>query len=80
MPCCKPYQFPFANQAFTDINYTPEMRESLGEAPKIEVFYWDPEAGEYYQTNGVPGSQMKFDGETISVDHGGLATGIIKLS
>lgn len=80
MGCCKPYQFPFANIAFSSIPYTDDMKANLGPTPKVDIYYWDPKTEDYYATNGGLGSQVKFDGTTISIDHGGLATGIVKVS
>lgn len=80
MGCCVPYQFPFVNVAFTDIDYNADMKAKLGQYPKVTVFYWDPAASEYYEANGGAGVEVKFDGNTISVDHGGVNTGIVKVS
>lgn len=80
MGCCVPYQFPFSNVAFSAIDYNDVMKASLGPYPKIQVFYFDPETGDYYELNGNPGTETKFDGNTISIDHGGLQSGIVKVS
>lgn len=80
MACCQPYQFPFSNVALLDINYSADMAANLGPEPKVEVFYRDPDTGEFYTINGLPGSQIKFDGSTIKADFGGIATGVVKVS
>lgn len=80
MACCTPYEFPFSNVAFSSIPYTDDMKANLGPMPKIEVYYWDDLAQEYYLLNGIPSSQIKFTGNTVEVDHGGLNTGFVKVS
>jgi hypothetical protein len=78
--CCDTFLFPFGNALVSDIPYTPNMQQKLGFAPKIEAYYRDETTGEFYHVSGIPASAVSFDGSVIHVDHGGLATGIIKLS
>lgn len=78
--CCPIYTFPFGNALTSDIPYTTEMQANLGAVPKIEAYYYDEMSGEYSHTNGIPGSEAILSEGVIHVDHGGPATGIIKLS
>ena len=80
MGCCIPYQFPYANIASSTIQYTDDMKRNLGPYPKVEVLALDPDTGEFVSTNGIPGSEIKFDGNQIKIDHGGMGTGIVKVS
>lgn len=80
MGCCIPYEVPFGNVASIDTPYTNDMKQTLGPYPTIEVFLWDDATQEYYSTNGVPGIELKFDGNTIHADFGGPGTGFIKIS
>lgn len=79
MACCVPYMVPFSNVSMTTVDYNTGLKELYGAYPKVTVYYYDQEANEYYEANGIPGSEVKFDGNTISVDHGGPATGQIKI-
>lgn len=78
--CCVPYRIPFANVAFKDIQYTDDMKRNLGPYPKIEILAWDQDTQDYYSTNGIPGFEIKFDGNIIHVDFGGPGIGIVKIS
>lgn len=78
--CCDKFEFEFANVAVTDIPYTADMRAKIGNYPRIEPYYFDPLTNDYYLLGGGPGVQITFNGSIIHVDHGGFATGIIKLS
>ena len=80
MSCCPVNITPFSNQATTTINYNAGLRAMFGAYPKITLFYFDPDAGNFYEVNGVPGSSIKLIGDNIFVDHGGPATGLLKIS
>lgn len=78
MPCCNPHIETFFNVASTTINYGPSLQAEHGPAPKVTVLYWD---GTQYVAAGVFTS-VSFVGYPVTqvvVDHGGLATGLLKL-
>lgn len=78
MPCCNPLIQSFFNEAVTTIGYSPSMQEQYGDAPKVSVYYWD---GTRYLAAGVFTS-ISFTGypvTSVTVDHGGSSTGIVKL-
>lgn len=80
MPCCNPTIQTFFNVASTTIGYSPAMQEQYGDAPKVNVYYWD---GTQYIAAGVFTSIALngFPVSSITVDHGSdSATGIIKLN
>jgi hypothetical protein len=80
MGCCDQYTFPFSNSSTTSISYSNELRAQLGSYPKVSVYYFDDAAQNYYLVNGIPSSQIKMIGNVLQIDHGGIATGIIRLS
>ena len=80
MGCCQPYEIPFGNASSIEVAYTDDMKRNLGPFPKVEVFLWNEEAGQYYSTNGIPGMEIKFNGNTVHVDFGGTADGYVKIS
>jgi hypothetical protein len=54
------------------------MQAAYGDAPKVTVVYWD---GTQYVAAGIFTS-VSFDGypvTSVTVDHGGSATGLIKI-
>lgn len=73
--CCVPERFQFNNASITSITYTDAMRDKYGIQPKVFVYYYDPVTGEYYLSPFF--TVMKFDGSTITVDHGGPNTGFV---
>lgn len=77
--CCNYFLFPFANALSSNIAYTLDMQAKLGAAPRVEVYYRDDIANEFYHIN-IPSSEIIFSGGFVNVDHGGLASGIVKLS
>lgn len=80
MTCCAPYQVPFSNQGTVTIPWTDGLRSMYGAYPKVDVFIYDDEAGEYYDTNGIPGVSRTFDGTNLFIDLGGPATGYVKIT
>ena len=70
--CCDLNTTNFVNQSVTTIAYNDE----LGEHPLIEVIYYN---GANWSQQGVF-TQIRKEVGQIVVDHGGPATGIIKLS
>lgn len=80
MICCPPTIVPFSNAAITSFPYTVELQSKYGTEPRIEVFYYDAGTETFIQNNGMPGSQVKDDGVNVVIDHGGVQTGIVKIS
>lgn len=78
MSCCNPTIIPFYNTATTTVTYGPSMQLQYGQVPNVTVSYWD---GTQYISAGVM-TQIRFVGlpvTQITVDHGGTATGILKI-
>lgn len=75
MSCCPSNIIPFNNTAVSVVAYTPAMIATYGQKPKVQVIYYDN--GEYYISNVQ--SSVKFAGNEITIDHGGPATGLIKI-
>lgn len=81
MSCCPSNITTFSNATETVIGYSDSLRETFGRVPKIEVYYRDPIANDYYISNnqsavsliGNPVNQIK-------VNHGGPASGAIKIA
>lgn len=72
MTCCEIIQQNFVNESITTVPYADE----LGEHPLIEVVYYD---GTNWVQQGIF-TQIRKESGQIVVDHGGLATGVIKIS
>lgn len=72
MPCCELNTTNFVNQATTTIAYAGEF----GDKPLVEVIYFID--GQWIQ-QGVF-SNIRIQPTQIFIDHGGPATGIVKLS
>jgi len=78
MSCCDPLVVPFFNAWTTTVGYGPSLQVKFGLAPNVSVSYWD---GTQYVTAGIT-TQVKFNTypvTQITVDHGGPATGFIKI-
>lgn len=75
MSCCPPTIQPFNNVATVSIIYSPFMIEQYGEKPNVQVYY--KEGTEYVLSDDM--NRVSFDGSMISVDNGGLNTGVIKI-
>lgn len=80
MACCPVNIIPFSNQLTTTIDYNAGLKAEFGNYPKVSLYYFDSSTGDFYEVNGVPGTEVKFDGDNIIVDHGGPATGLLKIS
>ncbi len=80
MPCCPSSISFFADVPSTTIVYSDSMKAQFGTEPKVMVYYYDPETEDFYNLNGFPSSSVKFDGGVISIDHGGNASGYVKIS
>lgn len=74
--------FPFFNVATSSIGYTPALEALYGPEPRVNAYYIDPVTNEMTTVNGVFGVAISYDPTThiIFVDHGGLYSGVIKLS
>jgi hypothetical protein len=80
MSCCTPTIFPFYNVATSTIDYSPLLREKYGRVPQVQVSYYDEEADEYYVSNNS--TRVSLSGNpvnSIAVDHGGAASGIVRI-
>lgn len=75
MTCCLSYTFPINGQLTTDIVYSETMKEQLGGVPKIDLYYLVDD--EFVLQTGV---EILFDENSIHIDHGGPAIGIVKIS
>lgn len=73
--CCVPTQVQFVNATSTSVIFDDAMRDKYGVQPRVFVYYYDPVTGEFYLSPFF--TVMKFDGNTITVDHGGPSSGII---
>jgi len=80
MACCPSNIIIFAGVALTSITYTPAMLAKYGPQPRVEVFYYDNAAKEFVTLNGQPASLVAFNGSTINIDHGGVASGFVKIA
>lgn len=69
MTCCPENTIPFVNQATSTIPFT-------GDKPLVTVSYF---IDGVWRALGVM-TQIRFVGSNIEIDHGGAATGIIKLT
>lgn len=78
MSCCSPTIISFFNTSSTTIAYGPGLQLQYGQVPNVTVSYWD---GTKYVSAGIM-TQIKFVGFPliqITVDHGGPATGLLKI-
>lgn len=73
--CCVPTQVIFSNATATSIVYDQVMRDKYGVQPRVFVYYHDPVTGELYLSPFF--TVMKFNGSTITIDHGGPNSGMV---
>ena len=73
--CCIPTQIDFAFATSTSIPYDQTMKDKYGSQPRVFVYYYDEISGEFYISPFF--TLMKFDGNTITVDHGGSMSGFV---
>lgn len=81
MSCCPLNIVPFNNESVSVVSYSQTFRDTYGQRPKVQVLYYDSIAGNYYVSNNQ--SSVRLSGsptDTITVDHGGSAVGLIKIS
>lgn len=74
MNCCEPTILTF-NDNITRISYSEGMAQKYGSEPNVQVYYL--EDGNYVVSNDM--NRVSFDGSAITVDHGGVNVGIIKI-
>lgn len=77
MSCCTPILTSFQNVATTTIPYPQSLRDVYGNIPTIKIAYL--ENGEYKESTGFI-THVSLDTDQITIDHGGEATGVIKLN
>jgi hypothetical protein len=78
MSCCNPIVVSFFNAATTTVGYGPSLQSQFGLAPNVNVSYWD---GTQYVNAGIT-TQVKFNTYPVTqiiIDHGGPATGLIRI-
>lgn len=78
LKCCTPYVLPFESQSTTVINYTPTLRANFGLIPTVEVLYRQQDGSHIKAEVQITLNGIAAD--KIEIDHGGTATGYIKLS
>lgn len=72
-----PLSLPFTAVERTVIPYPDSAKLILGDVPSVEVYYRQPN-GEYSTTN-TPNTLITFTGDAIEIEHGYVATGIVKV-
>lgn len=80
MPCCPETIIPFVNQILTSVGYGSSMIEKHGTHPQVTVLYFDEVNGGLVATGLY--TRVAFQGNppvAITVNHGGLSTGVIKI-
>lgn len=76
MSCCEQTIIPFTLQGSTVIPYTTSLREKHGQVPSIEVYHLI--GGQYIKVHTAP-LLDSINPTQITINHGGSATGFIKL-
>lgn len=77
--CCVPTIIQFANIAQSVINFTQDMRDKYSFPPKVYVYYFDPVTNEYIMSV-LPLTSMRFNGDILTIDHGGPNSGRIVIT
>lgn len=80
MICCVPYLVAFVNALTTTIPYPAGLKTIYGSYPHIQVLYYDADAGEYVVATPLEESRVAFTGSSIEISHGGVQSGIIKIT
>ncbi len=78
MFCCPQTILPFTNEPITIIGLTDALKSSYTLVPNIEVVYLDEQTGEYVLEGII--TNIHVTASQIIIDHGGNATGFIKLN
>lgn len=73
--CCQQTKIPFNNADTTTIVYDDVMRSKYGIQPRVFVWYYDSDNGEFYLSTFF--TVMKYISGNIVVDHGGPNTGFV---
>lgn len=76
--CCNLSIISFDGQASTVINYTAELQASFGQLPSVRVYYRDPVTGRL--DGAVTHVALNMPVTSIRIDHGGVASGFVKLT
>lgn len=77
--CCTPTIIPFANASQSVINYTQDMRDKYSFPPKVYVYYFDTTTNEFVMSV-LPLTSMRWNGNTLTIDHGGPQSGRIVIT
>lgn len=77
MICCQPTIKSFFNALITIIPYTAVMQANYGPTPQVEVWYWDADNNRYFVSH--LSSEVVFQGNAITIDHGQLSRGVVKI-
>lgn len=77
MSCCAATIISFQNVEQSVIAYEPSLAAIYGSKPRVTVYYRD-EDGTYFQSTF--GTSVRYDGTSITVDHGGTNSGFINIS
>lgn len=75
---CTPIEVQFFNQSIVNIPYTASLRDKFGDMPSVKVWIYNT-SGEL-QDMGVQVTMDGYPPNNISIDMGGPASGIIKIS
>lgn len=75
MTCCEPTIIPFTLASSTIIPWGPFEISEYGPQPNVQVYY--KEGSEYVLSDDM--NAVVFDGSVISVDHGGIMSGMVKI-
>jgi hypothetical protein len=77
MNCCEPIISTFLNETETVIPFPASAQDIYGELPTVKILYLQD--GEYIEGTGFI-TNIKLDDGEIIINHGGEATGIIKIN
>lgn len=74
MNCCEATIYPFNGSSMT-IDYNTAHKSAYGLEPNVQVYY--REGTEFVLSDDM--NQVSFDGNSIEIDFGGPAVGIVKV-
>jgi len=77
MSCCTPIITQFVNATLTTIPFGDSQKTIYGDVPTVKILYY--EEGEFRESTGFL-TQVKLEDDQLTVNHGGPATGIIKVN
>lgn len=75
MTCCSPLIQPFTNVSTLSIPYGASETEAYGADPNVQVYIHD--GTDYVLSDDM--NQVVFNGSSIEIDFGGIATGFVKV-